>query len=295
MKAIKFILKVALACFLCLCLFACDKETEKTSNETSIKGQGEIVTDTEKEPLAKIDILKVGKADCIVIDAGGKVIMIDTAEEENLAQIHAHMQRKGYEKIDMLILTHYDKDHIGGASEIISTYDVKTVVESAFESTNEWYIDYHNAMEEKSITPLKLRNDYSFTYGSCDFRILAPKKDKYSSKEDNNSSLVISMKVGERSFLFCGDAMEIRLAELVSDKIGHYDFVKLPHHGSYLANYGVFLNEVTPKYGAITCSKKNPADEKALELFAQYGMEIYETLNGIIEVTTDGKVITIAQ
>ena len=56
--------------------------------------------------------------------------MIDTGEEENLDDIHFYMNKKGYTAIDTLILTHYDKDHIGGASGIISTYGVNEVIET---------------------------------------------------------------------------------------------------------------------------------------------------------------------
>ena len=245
----------------------------------------------EKITPATIDILKIGKADCIVINTGNKIVMIDTGEEENLPQIHAFMQKRGYNTVDTLILTHFDKDHIGGTTDIISRYNVGTVIESSFTSDSRWYLSYHSL----DIKPIKLKEDYSFTFDSCDFKIDIPKLEKYSTKQDNNSSLVISMKIGNSSLLFCGDAMELRVKELIDEDIGHYDFVKLPHHGGFLANYGEFLDMVKPSYGAITCSNKNPASNSTLEILKEYGTEVYQTKNGSITISLNGDEIQIEQ
>ena len=289
MKGIFTVISIFCVIAVCLCLFACGKTDETNTDET--KKPSDEVNYTP----AKVDFLRVGKADAIVINTGSKIIMIDTGEEENLPRIHAFMQRNNYEKIDMLIITHYDKDHIGGACEVINTYGVDTVMESCFTAGDEYYLAYHNLLAEKGIAPQKLSENYSFTYDSCEFVINTPKKQKYSSKQDNNSSLVISMKIGENSFLFCGDALEIRMAELVSDKIGHYDFVKIPHHGTYLSNYGVIMDELTPNYAVITCSSKNPADQKTLDILAEYNTAVFQTKDREINVTADGKTITVNQ
>lgn len=269
--------------FLFLCLFGCGNEQ---NNDYA-----------EKETItpAKIDILKIGKADCIVINTGNEIVMIDTGEEENLNKIHSYMQKNGYTKVDTLIVTHYDKDHIGGAADIIAKYNVSTVIESSFTSSSLYYLNYHSLIEEKGISLLKLKENYSFARDSCSFQINIPKKEKYSTKEDNNSSLVISMEIGNRRFLFCGDAMELRLRELIEEGIGHYDFVKLPYHGRYLENYDEFLNMVKPTYGAITCSNKNPASEDVLSLLQRCETEVYQTRDGEINVLTDGTKLKISQ
>lgn len=243
----------------------------------------------------KMDILKIGKADCIVIDTGTKIIMIDTGEEENLPTIHSFMNEKEYSRVDILILTHYDKDHIGGATEIIEKYGASTVIESSFSSDSDSYISYHNKLSELGISPLKLSENYSFKCDGCEFDINIPKKDSYKSKQSNNSSLIISMKCGEKRLLFCADAMELRLTELIEDSIGQYDLVKLPYHGNYLENYAEFLDEVKPSYGIITNSKKNPASEDTLTMLYGRDIEVYQTRYGQISVFCDGKEIEINQ
>ncbi|MBQ7761742.1 MAG: MBL fold metallo-hydrolase [Clostridia bacterium] len=257
-----------------LFLFSCNKE-----NTTS----------------ACIDILKIGKADCIVINTGTKIVMIDTGEEENFDDISFYMSKKGYDKIDCLILTHYDKDHIGGADKVISAYQVTNVIENAQSDTSIEYMNYHNNLYSKDQTPLKLNQDYTFTYDSCEFTINVPKQNRYEIKNDNNSSLVVSMKCGDKRFLFCGDAMELRVDELIQERIGQYDFVKLPHHGSYLESYEDFLKMTKPTYSVITDSKKNPADEQTLNILSEHNVLVYETRYGTVTITTNGTEITIKQ
>jgi beta-lactamase superfamily II metal-dependent hydrolase len=120
----------------------------------------------EQEPKftpCEIDILKVGKADCIVINTGTQIVMIDTAEEENFSTVKSYMEKRGYSRIDTLILTHYDKDHIGGAAQILSSYDVKNVVENRFAVNSIYYNAYHSIIENKGINLINL---HSYEYNN---------------------------------------------------------------------------------------------------------------------------------
>ena len=251
--------------------------------------------DEEITPSAEIDVLKIGKADCIIINTGSNILMIDTGERENLSKIRFHMSEKGYDRIDTLIVTHYDKDHIGGAKEIIEQYGVKTVIETKFTSTSEEYLAYHQAIASTGATLNKLEENIRFNFDGCVFDILVPKRTKYSTAKDNNQSLVISMECGEKKLLFCGDALELRMAELVDDKIGHYDIVKLPHHGTYLKNYSMVLEELAPSYCVITDSAKNPADTELIDLLNQNEIPVYATRNGGISISINDNIITVKQ
>ena len=272
----KRLLLTFFALFILLCIVSCDN--------------GEVAGITP----ASVVILKTGKSDCIVINTGSRILMIDTGEEENLPTIFAYMNEKQYSKIDTLIITHYDKDHIGGAERIISTYGVKTVIESKRKDDTSAYIGYHNAIIDAGATLMKLTEDYAFSHDSCDFEIFVPRKNKYTSKNDNNSSLMISMKCGEKRLLFCGDAEGERVAEIVKENTFTYDFVKLPYHGNYIDGYEGFLDSIKPTYAGITCSKKKPADERTLGLLSRKGIAVYETRNGkiSIEINDTGLVIT---
>lgn len=242
-----------------------------------------------------VDVIAIGKADCILIRTGTKTVMIDTGEEEDVANIIDYLEAKNIETIDMLILSHFDKDHIGGAAELISSYGITTVLETSFSSNRDEYDAYHTVLKDQGLNATILTEDYTFTYDACSFTVYVPKETSYSTKEDNNASLIVAMEYGEKRFLFCGDAMELRLAEFLADSPGMFDFVKLPYHGNYLENYTDFLSEVSPEYGVITCSNKNPSADKTIELLAEYGVKVYETKNGSVSLETDGNMLRISQ
>jgi len=243
----------------------------------------------------KIDVIDVGKADCIIIRSRKETVMIDTGEEENLPEIEAFLKAKNIKNINCLILSHFDKDHIGGAEKIISSYNVKSVLESSFVSDSEDYSKYHIAANEKNVSISKLEADTEFSIGDMLFSISIPKKSAYEKKEDNNASLVVSLKFGDCSFLFCGDAMEERMDEILQEELGKFNLVKLPHHGSYIKRYDEILSSFDCKDVIVTDSDKNPADEGLLSLLTARGIHCHETRYGTISVICDGKNVTINQ
>ena len=239
------------------------------------------------------DILDIGKADCIVINTGNHIVMIDTGESQDVTSICAYMREKQYEKIDVLILTHPDKDHIGAADTIVKLYPVTELIETPNVIDNEDYQAYHESMDMVGLTATAPRQAYTFVLDDCVFTVNPPQAQEYQSKNENNSSLIVSMEVGKKRFLFCADAMEQRMSEWLGENHGQYDFVKLPYHGNYLACYRTFLQKTNPKYAAITCSKKNPAATSALSMLGEMGVQVYQTTNGRIHVFCDGKTLTV--
>ena len=261
---------------------------------SSCKDDAPEIKEEKKITTAKIDVLKVGKADCIVINTGTKIVMIDTAEKENVPYINSYMEKNGYKKIDTLILTHYDKDHIGGASEIISKYGVKNVIESKFAVNSIIYNEYHMVIENNGVNLSKIEAEFSFKYDNCQFAINVPQSESYKNM-GNNSSLIISLTCGSKKLLFTADALEDRINEIIEQGGGEYDLVKLPHHGSYLENYESFLNVVNPKYAVITDSNKNPASNETISLLSKKGILAYQTQNGDVRITTNGIELKVTQ
>ncbi len=234
----------------------------------------------EEKVLLRATVLAVGKADCIVLETGSHTVMIDTGEADNLDEITSFLGSRGIASIDALILTHFDKDHIGCAADLVRAYEIGAVYQSAFEGKRSEYTACLAACAEKGIEPVRLTEKASFTLDGAAFTIWPPEKTSYEKDEDNNASLITACRCGASSLLFCGDAMEERMAEFLSLGTGAYDFVKLPHHGSYLKNYEEIAAALQMKYAAITCSKKNREDEDLVAFLKEKGVKVFLTRGG---------------
>ena len=106
----------------------------------------------------EIDILSTGKSDFILIECEGKFIVIDTGFYENSTVINDYLNYKGIEEIEYLILTHNDKDHIGGAPTILDNFKIKNLIQADYEKDTVQYKNYIEAVKRNELTPVLLHN-----------------------------------------------------------------------------------------------------------------------------------------
>ena len=100
--------------------------------------------------------LDVGKADCTVLTDGAHTVLIDCAEADDGETLLSVLKENRISQIDLLLVTHFDKDHIGGVPEVLSSFSVLRVIEPDYEPENpeaETYTAYRAALELAGITP----------------------------------------------------------------------------------------------------------------------------------------------
>lgn len=235
-----------------------------------------------------------GKADACVISKGESHIMIDTGEENLSEEILAYFAKNNITSLDYLIITHFDKDHVGSAAAVIDSVDIKNVLQSNVPKESEYYDNYLNSLEAKGMEPLTISGDYGFEIGDLKFNVNGPAV-IYDKNESNNSSLITSLSFGDRSFIFMGDAQNDRLKDFISANTSSYDLVKIPYHGHYQKRLENLLESITPKYAVITSSEDEREDEETLELLDEFGVSCYLTREGDILISSDGSDIKIKQ
>ena len=233
---------------------------------------------------------QAGKADAFLLWNEAGAVLIDTGESGFGKTILEKLTELGIERLDYLILTHFDKDHVGGAKKILSEIPVGTVLQSNSPKEGaEAYEKYLAAVESCGVAPVTLRQDLSFRLGDTEFLVNPPARELYERDESNNSSLIVTVTHGKTRLLFCGDAEDLRLSEFLETDPGSFDVVKLPHHGRYQSTLKTLLELTRPSCAVITSSDEEPEDAETMELLSQRGVNVLLTRSGPICLRITGE------
>ncbi len=186
-----------------------------------------------------IDIIQTGDADCILICSGGKSVLIDVGEKDDYDRIKSVMDKRKVDSIDLMILTHYDNDHVGSASSVIYDYKVSEVIGPDYIRESSSMDNLDRALRYCGMTMKKLpggSEELKYEFGKAVLTVDVPQKKEYAGEDDY--SLIVSLSYEGRNFLFMGDAMKERIGEYLPKLEGDYYMVKLPHHGEYYSTLG---------------------------------------------------------
>lgn len=241
----------------------------------------------------EIDILSTGKSDFILIEAEGKFIIIDCGFYENSTKIKEFLNYKDVEEIEYLILSHNDKDHIGGAPIILDNFKINNLVQADYEKNTVQYKNYIEAVERNELNPILLHSNIITNINGAKITIYPAIKDSYD--KSNDYSIIVGVDYGKYRFLFTGDAEDERMKEFIEADTGNYTFLKMAHHGIYNDEVGKFLESVSPSYAAITCSYFMYPDRKLISLLNEQKIKTFYTSSGDISIKSDGENIYFIQ
>ncbi|OQA11735.1 MAG: ComEC family competence protein [bacterium ADurb.Bin363] len=211
------------------------------------------------------------------------------------------LKKEGVREITGIFLTHPDKDHLGGLSEVLREFKVKMVFDGLdFDETNNSYKEFLYLVNKRKSAYYRLQKGDRLMLDQGIIDILHPSLPLLSGENHlNENSLVIKILWGKISFLMTGDVEKKGEERLLSLNIDS-DVLKVSHHGSQGATSEEFLKKVTPLISIISVGKNNPyghpSQDVLKRLHSSYNY-IYRTdLYGAITVLCDGekyKVITI--
>lgn len=232
---------------------------------------------------------KAGKADAHLIYNSKAAVLIDCGEKGFGKEIVSYLNAQGIRELDMLIITHFDKDHVGGAAKVLKEIPVKRVIQTYCIKQSKEYDSYAQAVSELGITPETPRQRISVLIGGGELTVCPPLREVYQDSPSNNASLITILRYGSCSMLFAADAEDTRLGEFLNTEAGHYDYVKMPYHGHYQTRLKPFLAAVTPQIAVITCSDEEPEDAQTMKLLAEAGAAVYLTRTAAVIAKCDGK------
>ncbi len=252
-----------------------------------------------EDDVLELHFLSLKKADCILIRTGKKAMLIDAGWKDTKRQVTDYLKKQGIKRLDYVVATHGDEDHVGGMEEVLRKFQVETLFISPKNESNKDYqamIGRAKKRQTKIIVP-KVPSEFSF--GNAKIKILAPGTAALADGQTNNSSLVLYITFGSRNFLFMGDALKESEAEIL--KKGYEiqaDVLKVGHHGFNDATTEAFLETVAPKLAIITCEKKQAQDKannfgRIEPMLKEKEIELYYTGDGTLFLSCDGEKIEV--
>ena len=248
----------------------------------------------------KVTVIDVGQGDSIfvklpnnssnvLIDTGG-IISYNNLEwqkknkEYSISKdkIIPYLKSVGINKLDVLILTHGDYDHMGDAVNLIDSFKVDKVIfncgdfndleQELIKVLDKKKIKYYFCIKELNIDKYKLQFLNTGIYD-----------------DENTSSSVIYLNYAMYKFLFMGDAGKEREDDILEKyMLKDIDFLKVGHHGSNTSSSEGFISSIAPKYSFISVGKNNiygHPNESVLDVLEKNNSKIYRTdEDGSIEI-----------
>lgn len=217
---------------------------------------------------SEVSILDVGQGDSSLIRLKNKNILIDTGGNINYDIskniLIPYFKSVGIKKIDYLVLTHGDYDHMGEAINLVENFKVEKVI---------FNCGSYNDLENELIEVLDKKK---IKYYSCikELNIDNNKLHFLQTKEydnENENSNVIYTELNGYKFMFMGDAGVGKEKDILEKyNVSKIDVLKIGHHGSKTSSDKNFIDEMNPKYSVISVGKNN-----------RYGHPNKEVLNNL--------------
>ncbi len=242
----------------------------------------------------EVHFIDVGQGDATLIKCGEHAMLIDAGDDSKGTAVQNYLKKQKVEKLDYLVLTHPDADHIGGAPTIITKFEIKKVFLPNYEKDNKSYKKLMQALDNKDANYLTPRVGWRYYLGTALITILAPNKE-YDNPNDASVSLII--KNGDNKFIFSGDAGEDAEKDILDNDIDiSADVYHVAHHGSKTSTSKEFIKAINPDYAVISCAEGNSYGHphaETLNTLRTNGIKVYRTdEEGSIVATADGKKIT---
>lgn len=233
-----------------------------------------------REKLFSVHIIDVGQGDSIFIQTlEDKRILIDAGDEEAEHTVYSYLKRRGVKKIDVLIATHPDTDHIGSMDYIIDKFKISHFYMPDAKTDSEAFYNLLDSCKEKNLKIEYLtKGDRLKIDSSTTMEILSPST---ITDKNNLNSIVSLLNYKGYEFLFTGDAEKENESEILSScNLPDIEFLKAGHHGSSSSSTDEFIEKLKPEAVAISCGYNNDyghPHRSILDTFRENGSVVYRT------------------
>jgi competence protein ComEC len=240
------------------------------------------------ERIVEIHAIDVGQGDALavrtprgrwfLIDAGPRTPRADAGRD----RVVPYLQRRGVRRIEAVILTHPDADHIGGAAAVLDAFDVGIVIDPGLPAGKDMYIDLLAAVRSGRQRWIAARAGMQFRADDVVFEFLHPRRALDAHRDANDNSVVFRLGFGSFAALFLGDAPAAVEEELVARHASRLRVavLKVGHHGSATSTSEVLLATARPALALVSAGQRNRYGHPAptvLRRLARYDVRVLRT------------------
>lgn len=237
----------------------------------------------------EVVMFEVGEADCHLIKYpyNKNTILIDTGKNEYKIknEVIPYLKSIGIKKIDYLIITHGDEDHIGGSITLINNFQVKNVIlnKGTFTDIEKELIKNLNKKKipyQININKINLSNHTIYLLNNT----------KYNNENDN--SIITYFTYQKYKFLYMGDASITTEDNLLENyNLNNISILKVGHHGSNTSSSKDFISQINPSISLISVGENNIYHHPNKEVINNLSKSrIYRTdINNMVKLTINSK------
>ncbi len=239
----------------------------------------------------EVHFIDVGQADCALVIADGKTMLIDGGEIGAGPRIIDYLRTHGVQKLDVLIATHPHSDHIGGLPYVVENMEVTRAYLSPYVHTSATYEQLLDDLAKEKVATSVPEIGETFSLGSADCRVIS---NGAGFDDANDASIILRVAYGDTSVLFTGDAeVPAEEAALASGMNLRSTILKVGHHGSETSSSQAFLDAVDPEIAVISCGKDNSYGHPHAVTLKKLTCEVHRTdKEGSVVLVSDGTTVT---
>jgi competence protein ComEC len=240
----------------------------------------------------RLTALDVGQGDSFLLQVREGAVLVDQGPPE--AEVDDQLRRLGVRRLSLLVLTHPQRDHVGGAAEVLEHVEVDRVLEPALLVQNPDQTAALAEARERSVPVTTARAGLAFRLGRLELRVLWPDGPGAAGEDPNLRAIVILARYGRVDALLTADAESPVTLALNPPPV---EIFKVAHHGSSDEGLGRLLEITKPRVAIVSCGRDNdyghPTPTTMATLDAAPELDVYRTdRDGRVVVETDGSRIS---
>jgi competence protein ComEC len=241
----------------------------------------------------RITFLDVGQGDAALLQVPEGSILVDQGPPE--ADVAGQLHGLGIRKLSMVVLTHPQRDHVGGAADVLSRLQVGAILDPRIVAENEDENAAMAAADHRHVPVIGARAGQVFRLGRLRLRVLWPSRPGERAPDPNQRAIVLHVSYGEVDALLTADAESPVLSPLRPPAV---EILKVSHHGSADPGLPALLRQIRPRLAVISVGEGNdyghPTPSTLAALDAADGLQVFRTdRDGRVVVESDGERLTV--